>query len=60
MIELIALGMIFSGLSVSPAATPHSSTDAYAKTTPWITSSIGSMPTGKMPPLSVIVEKPGV
>jgi hypothetical protein len=28
MIELIAFGMIFSGFSVSPAATPTSSTEA--------------------------------
>lgn len=60
MIELIAFGMIFSGFSVSPAATPHSSTEAYAKTTPWMTRSIGTMPTGKIPPLSVIEERPGV
>ncbi len=60
MIELIAFGMIFSGFSVSPAATPHSSTDAYAKTTPWTTRSIGMTPDGKMPPLSVMVDRPGV
>lgn len=59
MIELIAFGMTFFGFSVSPAATPTSSTAAYANTTPCTIRTIGSTPAGKIPPWAAISWGPG-
>ncbi len=54
-----AFGMTSRGFSVSPAATPMSSIDAYAKMTPDISMNIGDTPFGKKP-LSVMLCRPAV
>ena len=59
-IELIALGRIFSASFASPAATPTISVPPKAKTTPRVRAKTIGNPSGKKPPFPIMLCAPAV